>query len=211
MSKNIYRVNKKNDLDEIIKNNYYKPICIVFLSKNDDPDAYKNITMSLIEMSKILTYIIIVVINFDDFIDNTNYFLPIKSTLPFFRAYFVKKIIGNFSYDIGFVPKMITYLEDINTHYIIKLKNCFENNIPISNIDKNQNQNNSNLNNNFDNINNSKNHNKNIKNNKNNKKNNKNNKNNKKNNKEEEEEEEDEDDNIRSSMVVSGCAKYSFI
>ena len=33
MSKNIYRVNKKSDLDEIMRNNYYKPICIVFVSK----------------------------------------------------------------------------------------------------------------------------------------------------------------------------------
>ena len=42
MSKNIYRVNKRIKLDEIITKNYYKPICIIFMEKNKNKEDYKN-------------------------------------------------------------------------------------------------------------------------------------------------------------------------
>ena len=47
MSKNIYRVNKKSDLDEIMRNNFYKPICIVFVSKLMDTKIYEEIATAL--------------------------------------------------------------------------------------------------------------------------------------------------------------------
>ena len=43
MSKKIYRVNKKSDLDEIMKNNFFKPVCIVFLSKSADSKLFNEI------------------------------------------------------------------------------------------------------------------------------------------------------------------------
>ena len=74
MSKNIYRVSKKSDLDEIMKNNFYKPICITFVSKSSNPKLYLDITTSLLAISKTLSYNMILIIDFDDFIDNINYF-----------------------------------------------------------------------------------------------------------------------------------------
>ena len=42
MSKNIYRIKKKGDLDEIMRNNFLKPICIIFTSKSSDENSYKK-------------------------------------------------------------------------------------------------------------------------------------------------------------------------
>ena len=63
MSKNIYRVNKKSDLDEIMKNNMYKPICICFLSKTLNKNIYNDLSSTLLTISKINTYLINIIKN----------------------------------------------------------------------------------------------------------------------------------------------------
>jgi hypothetical protein len=73
MSKNIYRVNKKSDLDEIMKNNFYKPVCVVFISKSQY-QLYNELCSTLLTVSKLYTYIMTVIIDFDNFIDNIGFF-----------------------------------------------------------------------------------------------------------------------------------------
>ena len=74
MSKNLYRINKKSDLDEIMKNNFLKPICIIFVSKTMDKKLYDDIAITLKSLSKQLTYSMILIVDFDDFVDNLNFF-----------------------------------------------------------------------------------------------------------------------------------------
>ena len=92
MSKNIYRVNKKSDLDEIMKNNFYKPICIVFISKSQN-NMYNDLSSTLLTLSKVNSYIMTVIIDFDNFIDNIGYFSSIKNNIPYFMAFFKVKVI----------------------------------------------------------------------------------------------------------------------
>jgi hypothetical protein len=125
MSKNIYRVNKKSDLDEIIKNNFYKPICLVFLSKSADTKMYNDITVSLLAISKEQPYNMIIIIDFDDFIDNINYFSSIKNNIPYFISYFKGKTINMCDDKDNFIPLVINHLEKIHTSYINKLINVF--------------------------------------------------------------------------------------
>jgi hypothetical protein len=128
MSKNIYRVNKKSDLDEIMKNNFYKPICIIFLSKQLDKKMYDDIATSLLVVSKYQTYVMIVIIDFDDFIDNIDYFSQIKSTLPHFIAFFKGKNIASCDEKDNFIPLVISKIEQIHTSYVNKIMQVFNQN-----------------------------------------------------------------------------------
>lgn len=149
MSKNIYRVNKKSDLDEIMKNNFYKPICIVFLSKLTNSKIYDDLSMTLLTASKINTYNMTVIIDFDNFIDNIGYFSSIKNNIPYFMAFFKGKMIGSCEYSDNFIPLIINHMDQIHKSYLNKLMGFFnqENN---DNQNIQQNQNDQIPNNNFD-------------------------------------------------------------
>ena len=136
MSKNIYRVNKKSDLDEIIKNNFYKPICLIFVSKSADAKLYNDITVSLLAISKEQQYNMLVIIDFDDFIDNINYFGSIKDNTPYFISYFKGKTINMCDNKENFIPLVINHLEKIHTSYINKLIAAFNQTNDIINNDK---------------------------------------------------------------------------
>ena len=125
MSKNIYRVKKKSDLDEIIRKNFYKPICIIFISKSSDNELYDNLCLTLIALSKNNSYNMIVVIDFDDFIDNINYFESIKNNLPYFMAYFKGKQIGYCDNADNFIPLITNHIEQIHSSYLDKLISIF--------------------------------------------------------------------------------------
>ncbi len=125
MSKNIYRVNKKSDLDEIMKNNFYKPVCIVFLSKNSNTKVYQEITSAILEMSKHLTYLMIVVIDFDDFIDNNDFFQGIKENVPYFLSFFKGKNIVNCDDKENFIPLIISHMDQIHKSYVNRLIQAF--------------------------------------------------------------------------------------
>ena len=99
MSKNLYRVGKKSDLDEIIKNNFFKPICIVFTSKEIEKEFEDKIANIFKEVSKKNTYCMYLLINLDNFIDNINFFNQMKINSPNFIAYFKgKQIEGDLIY-----------------------------------------------------------------------------------------------------------------
>lgn len=125
MSKNIYRVNKKSDLDEIMKNHFYKPVCIIFASKSVDTKLYSDITGTLSSMSKHLTYLMIVLIDFDDFIDNNNFFADIKSNVPFFLAFFKGKNIMSEQDKENFIPLVVNHMDQIHKSYLNKLIQTF--------------------------------------------------------------------------------------
>ena len=74
MSKNLYRVCKKSDLDEIIKNNFFKPICIIFTTKDTEKDFEDNVAGLFKTLAKQNTYCMHLLINLDNFIDNINFF-----------------------------------------------------------------------------------------------------------------------------------------
>ena len=98
MSKNLYRVGKKSDLDEIIKNNFFKPICIVFTSKEIEKEFEDKIANIFKEVSKKNTYCMYLLINLDNFIDNINFFNQMKINGPNFIAYFKGKQISGHSF-----------------------------------------------------------------------------------------------------------------
>jgi hypothetical protein len=125
MSKNIYRVNKKSDLDEIMKNNFLKPICIIFVSKSMDKKLYDDVATSIKAISKQLTYSMILIIDFDDFIDNMNFFTTIKENVPNFIAYFKGKQMANCSDKDNFIPLIISLMDQIHGSYVNRLMNAF--------------------------------------------------------------------------------------
>ena len=125
MSKNIYRVNKKSDLDEIMRNNFYKPICIVFVSKLMDTKIYEEIATALMTISKKNTYTMHIIIDFDNFIDNIDYFSNIKTNLPYFLAYFKGKNIGTCDSKDNFIPLIINSMDQIHNSYVSKLMTIF--------------------------------------------------------------------------------------
>jgi len=146
MSKNIYRVNKKTDLDEIMKNNMYKPICICFLSKSLNNTIYEDLTSTLLTISKLNTYMMNIIIDFDNFTDDFNgsngYFDSIKNNTPYFMAFFKGKIIAITDNSENFIPIVINHLEKIHETYIGKLSMIFDNPNPNPNHIPNQNINN---------------------------------------------------------------------
>jgi hypothetical protein len=47
MSKNLYRINKKSNLDEIMQKNFFKPIFVIFVSKKSNKTLYDDIATTL--------------------------------------------------------------------------------------------------------------------------------------------------------------------
>jgi hypothetical protein len=135
MSKNIYRVNKKSDLDEIMKNNFLKPICIIFVSKSMDKKLYDDIATSIKSMSKQLTYSMILIIDFDDFIDNMNFFTTIKENVPHFIAYFKGKQIANCNDKDNFIPLIVGLMDQIHSSYVTRLMNAFNQQTEKNNLE----------------------------------------------------------------------------
>lgn len=137
MSKNIYRIKKKGDLDEIMRNNFFKPICIVFASRSADEESYKNVSEMLLTISKKNSYIMLILIDFDDFIDNINYFSHLKENLPYFLCYFKGKNISDYDKKENFIPIIVSQIEKINESYLNKLMTLFnENNNENNNQEK---------------------------------------------------------------------------
>jgi len=139
MSKNIYRIKKKSDLDEIMKNNFYKPICVIFISKSNSL-IYDDLCTTLLSVSKLNSYNMTILIDFDDFIDNIDYFSSIKNNVPYFMAFFKGKVISSLEYSDNFIPILVNQIEQIHNSYINKLRVYFnqennENN--INNINNN--------------------------------------------------------------------------
>jgi hypothetical protein len=139
MSKNIYRVSKKSDLDEIMKRNFYKPICIVFVSKSENIKFYEDISLALVTSAKNNSYLMNVLIDFDDFIDNIDYFSDIKSNLPYFISYFKGRNIMICDDKDNFIPIVISHLDRIHNSYVSKLIALFnqEENNQKNNIEHN--------------------------------------------------------------------------
>lgn len=138
MSKNIYRVNKKTDLDEIMKNNMYKPICICFLSKSKNQDIYDDLSSTILTISKINTYSMNIIIDFDNFTDdfngNVGYFDSIKNNTPYFMAFFKGKIIATCDNSENFIPIIANHLEQIHSTYLDKLTSIFDNPNPVQQV-----------------------------------------------------------------------------
>jgi len=167
MSKNLYRVCKKSDLDEIIKNNFFKPICIIFTSKETDKDFEDSIAGLFKTLAKKNTYCIHLLINLDNFIDNINFFGGMRINSPNFITYFKGKQISSFTNSQNnkdlFLSSITDIMNKIHSSYIQKLVNSFnednkpniknnkENNIKKDNQEKNnQEENNQEKNNQYD-------------------------------------------------------------
>ena len=129
MSKNLYRVCKKSDLDEIIKNNFFKPICIIFTTKDTEKDFEDNVAGLFKTLAKQNTYCMHLLINLDNFIDNINFFGEMRLNSPNFITYFKGKQISSFSNTKNnkelFLSSTADIINKINSSYIQKLVNSF--------------------------------------------------------------------------------------
>ena len=125
MSKNLYRVCKKSDLDELIKNNFFKPICIIFTTNKTDKEFEDNIASLFKNLSKHNTYCLHLLINLDNFIDNINFFGEMRNNSPNFIAYFKGRQISSFSNTQNNKEIFLTSTKDIinkiNSSYVQKL------------------------------------------------------------------------------------------
>lgn len=132
MSKNIYRLNKKSDLNEIMKINYFKPIYIILLSKSKNSD-YNDIAVSVKELSKELTYCMILLIDMDDFVDETDFFVKMNVELPHFLMYFKYEHLKSITSTIkqNFIPDIISTMTSHQENYVEKLKTLFTKSIPV--------------------------------------------------------------------------------
>ena len=149
MSKNLYRVCKKSDLDEIIKNNFFKPICIIFTTKDTNKEFEDNIAELFKKLSKHNTYCMHLLINLDNFIDNINFFGEMRLNSPNFIAYFKGKQISSFSNTQNNKDLFLTSTKDIinkiNASYVQKLVVSFnqdEHEKEESKVNKEKNKNN---------------------------------------------------------------------
>ena len=141
MSKNLYRINKKSDLDEIMKKNFLKPISIIFVSKSIDKKLYDDIATTLKDLSKQLTYSMVLIVDFDDFVDNLNFFSQIKENLPQMITYFKAKQLAKCDEKESFIPIMVSTMDKIHSSYVGKLMDAFNQSVNQTNQNQQQNTN----------------------------------------------------------------------
>jgi hypothetical protein len=67
----------------------------------------------------------IIIIDFDDFIDNIDYFSELKTNLPHFIAFFKGKNIASCDDKDNFIPLIISKIEQIHTSYVNKIMQVF--------------------------------------------------------------------------------------
>ena len=137
MSKNIYRVTKKSDLDEIIKNNFLKPICIIFINDSISSNLIDEIALTLKEIAKKNTYSMFLIVNLDKFIDNINFFDDMKKNLPCLISYFKGKQLVMIHEKENFIPIITNVIDKINNSYIHKLTTLFNENNKQENTQEN--------------------------------------------------------------------------
>jgi hypothetical protein len=154
MSKNLYRVCKKSDLDEIIKNNFFKPICIIFTTKDTDKEFEDNIANLFKTLAKQNTYCMHLLINLDNFIDNINFFGGMRINSPNFITYFKGKQISSFINSQNnkeiFLSSTNEIINKIHASYIQKLVNSFNEDNKTNQNEDNQNMKENNKENNND-------------------------------------------------------------
>jgi hypothetical protein len=123
MSKNIYRVNKKSDVDIIFKNNLLKPIFLIFVDNKTDTKLVDEIEKTLLVLSKKNTYGVSLLINFDKFTDEMNFFNQYKENTPSFVSFFLGQQITEYSNEnsSNFISIIVSIIEKIHSNYVNKL------------------------------------------------------------------------------------------
>jgi hypothetical protein len=143
MSKNIYRVNKKSDVDIIFKNNLLKPIFLVFVDNKTDDKLINEIEKTLLLLSKKNTYSVTLLINFDKFTDEMNFFNQYNENLPSFVSFFLGQQVTEYSNEnsSNFISIIVSIIEKIHLNYVSKLNVMFtdttNNNIPQNQSNEN--------------------------------------------------------------------------
>lgn len=129
MSKNIYRVNKKSDVDIIFKNNLLKPIFLIFVDNKTDTKLVDEIEKALLVLSKKNTYGVSLLINFDKFTDEMNFFNQYKENTPSFVSFFLGQQITEHSNEnsSNFISIIVSIIEKIHSNYVSKLNTLFTN------------------------------------------------------------------------------------
>jgi hypothetical protein len=125
MSKNLYKVIKKSDLDEIIQNNYYKPISMIIVRNSIEEKEQTEIKNTLITISKVLNYMMILYINLDNFIDNLNTFEKMTD-YPTYVCIFKGNTIQTFNSHENFIPNITNIMEKIHNMYVTKISSLIE-------------------------------------------------------------------------------------
>jgi hypothetical protein len=127
MSKNIYRVNKKSDVDIIFKNNLLKPIFLIFVDNKTDTKLVDEIEKTLLVLSKKNTYGVSLLINLDKFTDEMNFFNQYKENTPSFVSFFLGQQITEHSNEnsSNFISIIVSIIEKIHSNYVSKLNTLF--------------------------------------------------------------------------------------
>lgn len=131
MSKNIYRVNSRIKLDEIIEMNYWKPICIVFTKISImGKEKYEIVEKDLMKVAKSCPYIMVLLIDFDNFIDYNDFFKDIKESTPYFFTLFRNKPIKTINglEDASFLVNIISEIDEIHGAYVGEIMKHFTQN-----------------------------------------------------------------------------------
>ena len=126
MSKNIYKVDSRKNLDLIIEKNFLRPICVVFVKESDNKDEYVLTQESLKVLAKECSYCIILLVNFDKFTDYNDMFKDIKNSTPYFMTFFKNKQITSIEEKEKFLENVIDRISAINLQYIEKLTEAFD-------------------------------------------------------------------------------------
>lgn len=133
MGKNIYRVNKKTDLDDIMRNNYYKPIFITMMSSEKNKSIQSNLNSTLLALAKTCTYSMILIIDFDDFDDNIGFFSTIQNgPLPHFITFLTGKQYDFCEANDNFIPMIVNKIDQFHKMYLNKLMDVFNPNPTVS-------------------------------------------------------------------------------
>ena len=127
MSKNIYKVDSRKNLDLIIEKNYLKPICVVFIKESDNKEEYILTQESLKALAKECSYCIILLVNFDKFTDYNDFFKDIKNATPYFITFFKNLPITTIEKKEKFLESVIDRVSAVNQNYIEKLFEAFNN------------------------------------------------------------------------------------
>lgn len=127
MSKNIYRVNKKSDVDIIFKNNLLKPIFLIFVDNKTGTKLVDEIEKTLLVLSKKNTYGVSLLINLDKFTDEMNFFNQYKENTPSFVSFFLGQQITEHLNDNNnnFISIIVSIIEKIHSNYVSKLNTLF--------------------------------------------------------------------------------------
>jgi hypothetical protein len=131
MAKNIYRVDAKIKLDEIIENSTWKPICTIFIKKSAmKAGEYDIMQTELAKIAKFCNYAMILVVDFDNFTDYNDTYAEIREATPYYTQQFhgttLFRIDGREKTFVTFMMEALGKIDDLHGQYVAELMKHFQ-------------------------------------------------------------------------------------